>query len=423
VRGSYAFKSVIKTLKYEHNMKNAEDIMLVGTSAGALGVMHQCANLEYDSDANIGCIMDAGFFYDATNFAGEVGIQTEYWKGVAKTHYAEGWMDGVCERKEEDPNSCFIAGNALQYIEAPIFLVQSSTDYWQLLKNYFYNVTDGIECLKDPIRGCTPQTFNGIQEYHMQTLKALEEAAGENDYVSWFVDSCFAHSQVDTDKLFALTAINGTTISEALKRWFNSSSGDVLNTRTVDPMEWPHDGQECGWGPEWDVFIANHSQSLEFGDLVDTEDDGYLKDVQSGSAADSSGHEDTTHSESQAATSASEDSSVDGSGDGGGKVSKGERANKASKGEKASKKGTKSKSATKSTKESKSVKSTAGSAHSAVEAAPESSPAVASSSTTSSSSSGIQTPSHEAMPSAPESMPGLEEAYEMIEALSAFDSI
>eukprot|EP00620_Florenciella_sp_RCC1587_P008902 CAMPEP_0182587468 /NCGR_PEP_ID=MMETSP1324-20130603/65085_1 /TAXON_ID=236786 /ORGANISM="Florenciella sp., Strain RCC1587" /LENGTH=40 /DNA_ID= /DNA_START= /DNA_END= /DNA_ORIENTATION= len=40
-------------------MGSAEDILLVGTSAGALGVMHQCENLKYDSGANVGCIMDA----------------------------------------------------------------------------------------------------------------------------------------------------------------------------------------------------------------------------------------------------------------------------------------------------------------------------------------------------------------------------
>jgi len=424
-RGSLVFKSVIKTLKFEHNMGSAEDILLVGTSAGALGVMHQCENLKYDSGANVGCIMDAGFFYDSQNFAGETGIQTEFWKGVSKTHFAEGFMDSSCEKHEDDPNSCFIAGHALKYISSPIFLVQSSTDYWQLLKNYFFNVTDGIECLKDPIRGCTPETFEGIQSYHYQTLQALTKTAGANEYVSWFVDSCFAHSQLDTDKLFDFTKINGTGISETLYRWFNASAATgtedaITGTRVIDAHEWPHAGQECAWGPEWNAYVTNHSESLEFGDnhikTGDADDDAYLTKAQYGSAADASGKEDTLHDEGQEAVASDDESSTEG---------ENVKAHKANKGKKASGKGTdksetessvaKSKSSkdTKTTKTTKATKTTSNADGAAV-AAPESSPAASSTS-----SSALQTPTHEAMPS----MPGLEEAYEMIEALRVFDEL
>lgn len=395
-------------------MGSAEDIMLVGTSAGALGVMHQCENLQYDSDAKLGCIMDAGFFYDSQNFAGETGIQTSFWKGVAKTHFAEGFMDSTCEKKEDDPNSCFIAGHALKYIDTPIFLVQSSTDYWQLLKNYFFNVTDGIDCMKDPIRGCTPETFEGIQSYHYQTLKALTETAGDNDYVSWFVDSCFAHSQVDTDKLFDLTMINGTSISEALHQWYNVSAagGGIRGTRIIDPYEWPHSGQECAWGPSWDSYMTNHSESLEFGDSSietgEADDDEYLSKAQYGSAADSSGKEDTAHDEDQDA-SASDDGTSNSA-----KVNKGHKGHKSNKAsDEGSDKSESQVSSTKGTKSSKTIKSKSKSKSNSDEAAPESSPVV-------SSTSGLQTPSHEAMPAAPA---GLEEAYEMIEALSVFDDL
>ena len=75
-------------------------------------------------------------------------------------------------------------------------MVQSSTDYWQLKKNFFGNVTGGLECMMNPVTGCTPQTWAGLQAFHAQTLKAIKTAAWDNEYVSWFLNSCFAHAQV-----------------------------------------------------------------------------------------------------------------------------------------------------------------------------------------------------------------------------------
>ena len=82
--------------------------------------MHQCGTLigMYNGDSydtNVGCVMDAGFFYESTNFGGKPGIYTNIWHGVAETHHAVGKMDSTCEAKEEDPNDCFLADTMLKY--------------------------------------------------------------------------------------------------------------------------------------------------------------------------------------------------------------------------------------------------------------------------------------------------------------------
>ena len=83
--------------------------------------MHQCGTLigMYNGDSydtNVGCVMDAGFFYESTNFGGKPGIYTNIWHGVAETHHAVGKMDSTCEAKEEDPNDCFLADTMLKYV-------------------------------------------------------------------------------------------------------------------------------------------------------------------------------------------------------------------------------------------------------------------------------------------------------------------
>lgn len=264
VRGKQAFISVIKTLLNDYNMDKAIDIVLAGTSAGALGVQNNCDMMaEMVSGAKFGCIMDAGFFHNSTNFGGKVGHYTDIWEQVVKTHNMIGYMDVDCENTETHPWKCILADTALKYVSTKIFLIQSTVDYWQLTYNYFYEVKKGLDCLNSPITGCTPNTFAGLQDFRTQTLQAIHGVVSQNENISMFVDACFAHSQTDTTKLFTYPVIVHVTISMALTTWWRSG-----HMRQLDGEPWPHKEQQCAWGPEWNAFVNHSTFTVEYEDFI-----------------------------------------------------------------------------------------------------------------------------------------------------------
>ena len=65
------------------------------------------------------------------------------------------------------------------------------------------------------------------------------------------------------------------TIAMSLHRWMNVDAQDrsdddgAVLTRTLDDEAWPHDGQSCDWGPEWEQFTASgYANTLSNADYV-----------------------------------------------------------------------------------------------------------------------------------------------------------
>merc|ERR1711998_585121 len=243
--------------------------MGTGTSAGGLATILNCDRVGdmVSSDANFGCVADAGFFFNSTDYGGEEGYWTNGWKRVVDTH---GILDGnslstKCMNQFSDDAvwKCFLAENALKYVKQEIFIIQSAMDLWQLEKNFFSihqveDAKDGLACLYNPLRACTFETFAGIQSFREQLLTTLHETVEDNDAVTLFVDSCFKHGQIERDKPFRVPKVHHSTIPMNLHMWFGRiKTGNSANVREVDGQPWPHRDQQCDWGPEWEQWLNN----------------------------------------------------------------------------------------------------------------------------------------------------------------------
>ena len=195
MRGEHVLHVIMETLLKDYGMADATDVstifpskgqsprneshllpqvLLTGTSAGGLATILNCDRVGdmVSSDANFGCVADAGFFFNSTDYGGEEGYWTNGWKRVVDTH---GILDGnslstKCMNQFSDDAvwKCFLAENALKYVKQEIFMIQSAMDLWQLEKNFFSihqveDAKDGLACLYNPLRACTFETFAGIQ--------------------------------------------------------------------------------------------------------------------------------------------------------------------------------------------------------------------------------------------------------------------
>merc|ERR1711998_522005 len=102
--------------------------------------------------------------------------------------------------------------------------------------------------------------------------RCSKKTAGHNQNVSYFVDCCFKHAQTDRNKPFKVPSVHGEDMSMALHRWLNLDHREhthgVIQTRTVDTEAWPHAGQKCDLGPEWQQFIKNDAFEMSNGDFV-----------------------------------------------------------------------------------------------------------------------------------------------------------
>lgn len=287
-RGSHIVPSVVKTLNELHNMSEATTVVLSGTSAGGLGTIHNCdkvSDMLDKPDASVYCVVDAGYFFGYKDFESNEAVWSTKWHDVVTTHMSTDALSHECRGDlGEEKWMCYLANVALQYTKTPIFLIQSVMDMWQLQYNYFSTSLDdddagtdattkaGHDCLYNPLRMCTAGTFAGIQDFRETMLEMLKKTAGHNQNVSYFVDCCFKHAQTDRNKPFKVPSVHGEDMSMALHRWLNLDHREhthgVIQTRTVDTEAWPHAGQKCDWGPEWQQFIKNDAFEMSNGDFV-----------------------------------------------------------------------------------------------------------------------------------------------------------
>ena len=207
-------EGIVKTLLNDHNMSDASDVVLTGSSAGGIGALHQCDNVgslveDSASDATYKCLVDAGFFVNTTDFDGGTGTWTSQWETMVTTHGAMSSMSSSCKDEHEDGKEweCWFADTALPYVSYDVFLVQSVMDLWQLPYNFFSSeLSDaqaGHDCLNNPLRMCTYATFAGIQSFREQLLVKLKEVASSS--------STFTIMFTFTFMLGSLTTHNSTT--------------------------------------------------------------------------------------------------------------------------------------------------------------------------------------------------------------------
>ena len=128
--GKYIVKAIIQDLIDNTWVTEAEEVVLMGSSAGAIGTESNCDMLadelhRYNSDIKVKCISDSGTIYPFdTHSPGCFPHLLQYsffqsWDGIS---------DESCLEENPDGYDCISATTAYPYITTPILLLHSSTD-------------------------------------------------------------------------------------------------------------------------------------------------------------------------------------------------------------------------------------------------------------------------------------------------------
>ncbi|KAM1331740.1 hypothetical protein ACFX2H_043863 [Malus domestica] len=223
-RGARVFRAIIDELLAK-GMKNAQNALLSGCSAGGLTSILHCDNFRslLPVGTKVKCLADAGYFINAKSLSGSEHIQGFYSEVVA-LHGSAKNLPASCTSRMS-PGLCFFPQNVVPQTRTPIFLVNAAYDSWQIKNILAPGVADPKGAWKKcklNIKNCSPSQLQTLQEYRLQFLKTIAGSSTSSSHGA-FIDSCFAHCQIGTQETWLAAdspMLSKTTIANAVGDWY-----------------------------------------------------------------------------------------------------------------------------------------------------------------------------------------------------------
>ncbi|KAL3693644.1 hypothetical protein R1sor_007295 [Riccia sorocarpa] len=235
-RGARVWDAIMEDLKGK-GMAVAEEALLAGCSAGGLTTIHRCSSFRdvLPPQTLVKCFADAGFFLDIPDLRGGQN-SANYYHGVAVTHNVMGNLDSVCtsSRAPDAQWECIFAHNVLPYVRAPIYILQSTLDSWQLqtlVGPKWMDPTGEWNSCVNNMMTCNSTLLSAIRGYQRKMVEDIGSGSAEER--GEFVISCLAHCMSADNNRWSghggKFTIRGKTMQQSFGDWFYGRSlEDVL---------------------------------------------------------------------------------------------------------------------------------------------------------------------------------------------------
>ncbi|XP_050233690.1 pectin acetylesterase 7 [Mercurialis annua] len=215
-RGERVWRAVIDELLAK-GMKNAQNAILSGCSAGGLASILHCDKFAalLPPTARVKCVSDAGFFIHGQDIAGGRAIEN-FFGSVVRLHGSAKNLPASCTSKMR-PDLCFFPQYVTQTMQTPLFVINSAYDSWQIKNVLAPTSVDkkGFwKSCKLDLKKCSASQLQTVQGFRTQFLAALSSGAGSKPANGLFINSCHAHCQ-----------------SGSLSTWLDAKSPVVANTK------------------------------------------------------------------------------------------------------------------------------------------------------------------------------------------------
>jgi len=241
-KGYWLLEGVVQTLlSAPYHLDQAKQILLTGCSAGALGVIlnadriHDQIKLHAHRLHTFGVLPMSGFFLDHENIE-HLGVYAA--DMYTLFHMAQVKPNSRCAAKfsREDSWQCFFAGNVYPHMEAPVFLLNSALDSWQipniLLSGYLRGTLlptqslSGWEFCGLDVLACNASQLARLNSYMDAFRSRVMQADGALDRPGngAFIHSCFTHCEGQSDLPWLTFDVRGVVMREAVSDWWTSLS-------------------------------------------------------------------------------------------------------------------------------------------------------------------------------------------------------
>jgi hypothetical protein len=205
-RGSHLLRAVKDHLLDNLNLGSAEDVLIMGTSAGGVGATLNCDRwhdwIEPHGFREFACLNDGGFFLDRPSASG-VDRASDNFRAVAMMQNVTG-DDGCLAAYPADMQwKCFFLEYTFPYISSRFFSTNSPTDTWALSNILYPDDADGKSCVanRQSFTSCSEQQWADIDGFRVAFLErasGITEAAAENPFHSgYFWNNCMEHTQIN----------------------------------------------------------------------------------------------------------------------------------------------------------------------------------------------------------------------------------
>ncbi|KAF5749119.1 putative pectin acetylesterase [Tripterygium wilfordii] len=253
-RGQRIWIAVIEDL-LKRGMKNAENALLSGCSAGGLASIMHCDSFRalLPMGTTVKCLSDAGYFINAKDLSGATHIEG-YFRDVVTTHGSAKNLPLSCSSRMR-PGLCFFPQYVAQQIRTPLFILNAAYDSWQVRNILAPGMADPHgywSSCKLNIKNCSPMQLKTMQGFRLHFLSALSGSVKSSSR-GMFINSCYAHCQTETQETWLMPGsplINKTTIAKAVGDWFYDRvsfqkidcpfpCNPTCQNRVFDPQEYP----------------------------------------------------------------------------------------------------------------------------------------------------------------------------------------
>ncbi|KAL1541944.1 [Wnt protein] O-palmitoleoyl-L-serine hydrolase [Salvia divinorum] len=243
LRGRRIFDSVIEELMSTQGMSNAENALLIGTSAGGLATILNCDRFHsfLPGTCRVKCISDSGFFIRAEHLRKAQDNAIYYFRNTVLFHELAEFLPNSCTQRLA-PELCFFPENVVNDIRTPLFLLNSDFDRYQISTLVVPNSPNEVgwnDCTKNysTLPSCTDNQQQLIIDFQTTFLKILEKL-DDNPSRGLFITSCYEH-----DFIYKIPYWQGTptlqnkTIQQAVGDWyFERSSVLLIDTQNLYPI-------------------------------------------------------------------------------------------------------------------------------------------------------------------------------------------
>ncbi|OAY29987.1 pectin acetylesterase 7 [Manihot esculenta] len=224
-RGERIWQAVIDDLLAK-GMKNAQNAILSGCSAGGLAAILHCDKFRslLPQTARVKCVSDAGYFIHGKDVAGGFEIENFFGR-IVRLHGSVKSLPPSCTSVMK-PELCFFPQYVAKTMRTPLFVINSGYDFWQLKNIMAPSAVDpkgNWKSCKFDLKKCSAPQLKTVQDFRTQFLNALSTGAGSKPSNGVFINSCYAHCQsgsVATWFADKSPVVGNTKIGKAVGDWF-----------------------------------------------------------------------------------------------------------------------------------------------------------------------------------------------------------
>lgn len=233
LKGRFILDALYDTLLEEFGMNKASEVVIFGSSAGALAVFLQVDHLHHkiiqsflpNKPPRVTALTDAGFFMHYPTINGEEK-SANFFQSIFRMQHMSSSINHECLRhysQTKDAWKCIFPQYVLPFIKTNIFIANSLSDKWE-----GENLLGLTNCNPTIAKNCSQQVFTYLNDFRSKHLEesVLGHFLKKPNAGAWLCE-CWTHMILQWNHYWSEVKVQGWTLNQVFANWYRQdrSSG------------------------------------------------------------------------------------------------------------------------------------------------------------------------------------------------------